>query len=118
MSIIIQEIKVLIRLHQTLLLTAAVLLHHQVPHQAIRPRLQVPLLRQQLQHVSYSQYKNGIHVLDVVELDCAHIVKDKVKDGMVIVTRIVLSVMVICIAKNVTEERVIIRQFIDNASAL
>ena len=40
----------------------AVLLHHQVPHQAVRPRLQVPLLRQQLQHVSYSQYKNGIHV--------------------------------------------------------
>ena len=36
--------------------------HHQVPHQAVRPRLQVPLLRQQLQHVSYSQYKNGIHV--------------------------------------------------------
>ena len=30
--------------------------------QAVRPRLQVPLLRQQLQHVSYSQYKNGIHV--------------------------------------------------------
>ena len=40
----------------------AVLLHHQVPRQAVRPRLQVPLLRQQLQHVSYSQYKNGIHV--------------------------------------------------------
>ena len=40
----------------------AVLLHHQVPHQAVRPRHQVLLLRQQLQHVSYSQYKNGIHV--------------------------------------------------------
>ena len=51
----------------------AVLLHHQVPRQAVRPRHQVPpqavrprhqvlLLRQQLQHVSYSQYKNGIHV--------------------------------------------------------
>ena len=35
---------------------------HQVPHQAVRPRHQVLLLRQQLQHVSYSQYKNGIHV--------------------------------------------------------
>ena len=40
----------------------AVLLHHQVPHQAVRPRHQVLLLRQQLQHVSYSQYKSGIHV--------------------------------------------------------
>ena len=35
---------------------------HQVPHQAVRPRHQVLLQRQQLQHVSYSQYKNGIHV--------------------------------------------------------
>ena len=35
---------------------------HQVPHQAVRPRHQVLLLRQQLQHVSYSQYKSGIHV--------------------------------------------------------
>lgn len=50
--------------------------------------------------------------------DCVPIAKVKANVGMVIVTRIVLPVMVICIANNVTEERVIIRQFIDNASAL
>ena len=50
--------------------------------------------------------------------DCVPIAKVKANVGMVIVTRIVLPVMVVCIVNNAMEERVIIRQFIDNASAL
>ena len=50
--------------------------------------------------------------------DCVPIVKVKVRLGMVIVMRIVLSAMAICIASNVMERKVITPQFIDNASAL
>ena len=102
MSIIIQEIILLILPLQTLLIVLTLL----------------PILTIAFQHGNHSQCKNGIHAWAVEVLACVLIAKVKANVGMVIVTRIVLPVMVICIANNVTEERVIIRQFIDNASAL
>ena len=96
--IIIQGTIVVIRLHQTLLLVV-VLLHILII---------VFLL------ISCNQYKNGIHAWAVEVLACVLIAKVKANVGMVIVTRIVLPVMVICIANNVTVRKAIILLFIDN----